>query len=149
MRIVVFGKPQPGGSKRAFARKRKDGTMYASVVDANPKAATWKSEVAGAARLEMSRARFAMMHGPLALHVAFHLPRPQGHYRKDGSVRPGAPMWPAVKPDLLKLTRLIEDALSGICYRDDALIVTEYLRKLYSTDGSWVTEIEIGQMEVA
>jgi Holliday junction resolvase RusA-like endonuclease len=36
-----------------------------------------------------------------------------------------------VKPDVLKLARAVEDALTGILYRDDAQIVTEVLRKRY------------------
>lgn len=40
--------------------------------------------------------------------------------------------WPTSKPDLLKLARGVEDALTGIVYEDDAQIVFETMRKQWS-----------------
>jgi Holliday junction resolvase RusA-like endonuclease len=39
---------------------------------------------------------------------------------------------PITRPDLLKLTRLLEDACSGIIWRDDAQISDELLMKRYA-----------------
>lgn len=122
----VPGHCKPAGSKR-FVTNKYTGRGY--VIDANPKAADWKSDVAAVAK--------ASFKGPL-LTVAlcasfeFFVPRPDCHYGSGKNVlklKAGAPQWPAKKPDVLKLARGIEDALSGIIYRDDCQIVKEILTK--------------------
>jgi Holliday junction resolvase RusA-like endonuclease len=40
-------------------------------------------------------------------------------------------LYPISKPDVLKLARAAEDALTGIIWSDDALIVQEHLYKAY------------------
>jgi Holliday junction resolvase RusA-like endonuclease len=67
---------------------------------------------------------------PLALQLTFNLPRPKCHSGKKGLL-PSAPPFPAGKPDVLKLARAVEDALTGIIWTDDAQIVTEILLKRY------------------
>ena len=124
VRIVVYGKPAPAGSK--VAGRTLDGRSY--VRDASKGSAEWKrliSQVAGTAMDGKS-----LLEGELTARIIFHLPRPKGHYGKKG-LRDSAPDWPTVKPDVLKLARAVEDALSGIVYRDDAQIVMETIIKRY------------------
>ena len=45
-------------------------------------------------------------------------------------------------PDVLKLARAVEDALSGVCYSDDALIVEEALRKVWADEWGVLVTIE-------
>lgn len=149
MKLIVQGLAQPGGSKRAFARKRGDGSTFVSVVDANPKAAAWKQEVAHVARQE--RGDRGPIEGPVVFSCTFYLPRPAGHFgsgRNAGKVRDSAPTHPTGQPDVLKLARAVEDALTaGGAWRDDAQVVEEHLRKVYSETGAWV-EIEIRPVAV-
>lgn len=138
LRFAVPGLPKPAGSKRAFVyRDRRDGKMRAAVTDDNPESRSWKTTVTEYARHAMSKERWAVLfEEPLVVYIDFWLPRPRGHYgsgRNAGLLRAGAPPRPAVKPDLLKLARAIEDALTGVVYRDDALIVEEHLSKRYTT----------------
>jgi Holliday junction resolvase RusA-like endonuclease len=121
--FTVYGQPAPAGSKRGLQR---GGRVM--VVDANPKARAWKAVVLDAAG-QMMRGR-ALLEGPLLLELTFWMPRPKGHFGARG-LRPSAPAFPTVKPDVLKLARGVEDALTGVCYRDDAQIVTEILQKSY------------------
>lgn len=121
----VLGTAQPAGSKRAFANRK---TGRAMVVDANPRAKPWKAEVSAIAYEAM--AGRPLLDGPLMLEVMFVVQRPKGHFGKRGLL-PSAPWAPAKKPDVLKLTRGLEDALSGVVYKDDAQIVEENLRKRY------------------
>jgi Holliday junction resolvase RusA-like endonuclease len=131
--FTVYGTPQPAGSKRGFAR----GSRVV-IVDANAKSRPWKALVTDAAIEAMQTTdrqsrileQAPLLDGPLRLELDFYVPRPKGHYGVKG-VRPSAPDFPAVKPDVLKLARAVEDALSGIVYRDDAQIVTEWLSKRY------------------
>lgn len=127
VRFEVFGIPQPAGSKRAFGFRRKDGSIGATVVDDNPKGRQWKTLVSEtAARIHPG----PLLEGPLRVLFIFEVPRPQGHFGKKGLLA-SAPAYPTVRPDLLKLSRGVEDALSGVVYRDDSQIVEEFLIKRY------------------
>lgn len=125
--FTVYGHAAPAGSKRVLpAGGRRGGRPI--VVDDSRRSRPWKQEVAAEAAGAMEGGE--LMTGPLGLELAFYLRRPAGHFGARG-VRPSAPAWPIVRPDLLKLARAIEDALSGIVYRDDAQIVHELIVKRY------------------
>jgi Holliday junction resolvase RusA-like endonuclease len=75
-----------------------------------------------------------LLHGPLHLSLVFCLARPKGHFgsgRNADVVKPSAPRYPTVKPDATKLTRAVEDAMTGIVWRDDAQVVDQYVTKVY------------------
>jgi len=129
----VLGRPQPGGSKRALPIRRGGQlTGRVAVTDANPKAKSWMQEVRHAAAEAMGDR--APLTGPLTLDVMFALARPKGHYgtgRNCHFIRPSAPSHPTVVPDATKLLRALEDALTGIAWRDDAQIVFQVVEKTY------------------
>jgi Holliday junction resolvase RusA-like endonuclease len=129
--VTVFGTPQPGGSKKAFVNPR---TKQANVVDANPKAKPWQTIIAQVVGEAMEVATLALLPGPLAVEFDFYRARPAGHFgtgRNAGQLKGSAPPWPTTRPDVLKLARAVEDALTGVTWRDDAEIVVERLRKHY------------------
>lgn len=126
MRFTVYGEPQPAGSKRGFYRPG----LGVRVVDANPKAKDWKGQVAREGALAMDGN--PMLRCPIVAHFTFFRPRPKAHYgtgRNAAILKRSAPALPAGRPDALKLARAVEDALSGVVYSDDALIVREHLIK--------------------
>lgn len=138
--FTIYGKSQPAGSKRAFPYKKKDGSgLGVRVSDANPNARSWKQDVASAAVVAMKGSD--PFQGPLELTVDFHRLRPKGHLGTRG-VLPSAPSHPITKPDTTKLLRGLEDALSGIAWKDDAQVVIQTARKLY-TQGPERTEVWI------
>lgn len=122
--IVVYGAAEPAGSKTR--------TNW-GVRDSNPKSRPWKHQVAQVVALELGDD--PLETGPLTLRLDFHTPRPKGHHKPDGTLNtPGRRLpYPTRKPDVLKLARAVEDALTGIAYRDDAQIVREHLAKHYGT----------------
>lgn len=130
--FFVFGKPQPAGSKRAFCM-RKGGafTGRAIVTDANPKSRDWKTDV----RREAERCfEGEPWKAPIHLTLNFILSRPKNHYRTGKNaalLREDAPPYPVSKPDATKLCRGVEDALTGILWTDDALIVSQRITKAY------------------
>lgn len=131
--FTVLGRPQPAGSKRAFVIRRKNtGKLGVAVSDDATKSRPWKDSVAAAAH-EYLNGR-PPLTGPLLLEVDFYVARPAGHFgtgRNAGVVRPAAPRFPAVRPDATKLVRALEDALTGLVWRDDAQVVIQTVRKRY------------------
>lgn len=129
--FVVHGHPEPAGSKRSVPMGQRWG-----VIDANPKSKGWKlivEQVAG----EVMAGR-PLLQGALELRLTFYVQRPKGHHGKKGLL-PSAPAYPMVKPDVLKLARGVEDALTGVVYRDDAQIVDEVLAKRYGPERVEIT----------
>lgn len=126
--FTVLGDAKPAGSKRAFAIKRNGiPTGQIAVSDANPAAKSWKQEVRQAA---FQACRGRMIDGPLCVAMKFVRVRPKGHYGSKGLSKKGREsIAPTSKPDVLKLARGVEDAMTGVAYRDDAQIVDERLIK--------------------
>lgn len=122
--FTVLGDAKPAGSKRAFY---KPGMQRAVIVDANPNAKDWKQQVAHAARQAYSG---PLLDGALRVTFQFYRVRPKGHYGVSGLNKKGRESKaPTSKPDVLKLARGVEDACTGVIWRDDAQIVTELLVK--------------------
>jgi crossover junction endodeoxyribonuclease RusA len=130
--FFVPGKPKPAGSKRAFVVKSKQsGKMRAIVTDANPQARDWKIDVQHVARTAYTG---QPLEGPLELELSFFMERPKFHFNaKRDAIKPTAPSYPTGKPDASKLCRGVEDALTGMLYRDDSQIVKQTVRKRYAT----------------
>ncbi|MFI5202203.1 MAG: RusA family crossover junction endodeoxyribonuclease [Candidatus Kapaibacterium sp.] len=127
IQIRVHGKPQPAGSKRGFAFKRKTGGTGVAITDANPKSRDWKNTVSYEARAAYSG---ELLTCPIRLTLTFFLARPKHHSGTKG-LKPSAPRHVTTKPDVLKLSRGVEDALTGIVWVDDSQIVSEHLYKFY------------------
>ena len=142
--VSVYGKPEPGGSKRAITR---GGRTF--ILDANYKTGGWKHEVAQAAMIAMQGRQPIL--GPVEVRMTFYLKRPKGHYgtgRNQAQLKLGAPPCPAVKPDLTKLVRSTEDALSGIVWRDDCQVVVATHHKTYAVEGERPQGADISVCEI-
>jgi Holliday junction resolvase RusA-like endonuclease len=140
--FTCVGRAQTAGSKRSFAVKRGGKfTGQTATTDDNPRTKSWQAQVAQAAAEAASDGDWcypSRMLGPLRLSVAFYFHRPRSHYRSGRNaylVRDAAPAWKITRPDLLKLTRAIEDALTGVLWHDDAQVCEELLSKHYAWDG--------------
>lgn len=125
IRILVYGRCQPAGSKRFVGLS---AAGVGRIVDANPRAADWKAQVAQAAAMAREKAGWPLVRGPVAVDVTFVRPRPKGHYNKSG-LKKSAPLYPATKPDRGKLLRAVEDAMEGVIYANDSQIVGGYVVK--------------------
>ena len=127
----VIGKPEPKGSARAFVPLAWAKTAVAQqqqpravVTSDNPRVKVWEAQVAAAARL-VTREKFL---GPVTLTALFHLKAPK-------RLRLLAPH--TTIPDLSKLIRSTEDALTGILFVDDAQIVAVFAKKVYAEAAPW------------
>lgn len=135
--FFVPGIPQPGGSKRGFPFKRRDGRLGVAMSDDNPKAKPWKAVVSLTAWNEAGKG-LAPIRGAVRLTVSFVFPRPRSHYRTgrfSHMLRPDAPEFHTIKPDATKLLRSTEDALKGISWEDDCQVVIQVVGKSYTTEG--------------
>jgi len=131
--VYVPGLPKPAGSKRGFLNRKTGKVM---IVEATKGAAAWRRDVQ-AAWLETYGREKEVLTCPIGLELVFRLPRPKGHFgtgRNSDKLRPSAPARPIRKPDLDKLVRAVQDALTHVAWRDDAQVVSIYARKDYADD---------------
>ena len=146
--FTVFGIPKPAGSKTAFAIKR--GGVYTGrtvVMDACKKTKSWQAIVKAEAK---KHAPATPVDGAIWVEFTFYMPRPKSHFgtgKNSSKLKPNAPVHHTGKPDALKLARAVEDALTGVCYVDDAQIINEEISKSYDNGAGAGVEIRI--MEVA
>lgn len=138
--IRVFGQPAPQGSKRAFAVRGKGGIptgRIAVIESSHDRVKTWRAAVIDAIT-NLPEPPAWPLEGPLRLGIVFALPRPKNHYRTGKNatqLRDTAPRFPTGTPDLSKLLRSTEDALTDIAvWHDDAQVVAyQRLEKVYTT----------------
>lgn len=134
--IIFFvpGVAKPAGSKTAFGLK--SGGHYTGrfvVTDACKGSKPWKKVVSAEA---MNHKPAMPLDCPLSARFSFIISRPKCHYRTGKNahiLKDDAPLHPTSKPDVLKLTRAVEDALTKIIYVDDSQIVTEHISKRYGS----------------
>lgn len=127
--IKIGGKPATAGSKRAFHSKKTGKTW---VTDDCTRGKEWRATVR-AACVEQ-RVATELYQGPLLLFTRFYLARPKSHYRTGkfaSFLKDSAPVFPAGKPDTTKLLRAIEDALTGVLWKDDSQVVFQITSKSY------------------
>lgn len=125
--------PVPQGSKKAFVIK---GTNRAVLTDDNAsKLKPFREAVAVEAAAAMACAAIGpIMGGPLRVDATFEFPFLRSHFKSDGvTLRNDRPTYKESRPDLDKLQRAIGDAMTGVCYRDDAQIAEWRVRRIYSS----------------
>lgn len=132
--IVVHGVPGPQGSKRHVG----NGVMLESSKKVKP----WRQDVKAAALAAIdARPGWVPLDGPLGASVTFTVrerPASKPTWWPADLPWSKALMWrPASTPDLSKLLRSTEDALTGVAWKDDARVV-EYTRlgKYYAGDSA-------------
>jgi Holliday junction resolvase RusA-like endonuclease len=136
MTITVFGIPAPQGSKRFLGTKGGKGILVESCKRVRP----WRESVVWAAREAGGR-----VAGPVSVTMVFTLPKPKSAPKKRKT-------WPDRKPDLSKLIRSTEDALTDAgVWEDDARVVQCVATKVYPGEGNnaldtpgvriWITEV--------
>lgn len=140
--IVVYGQPAPQGSKRHVGNGR--------MVESSKAVKPWRADVRDAAERLVrcgcgctdacgALARGYPLDGPLVVRMVFTAARPKSHYRTGRNAHllaVSAPARPATTPDLSKLARSTEDALTtaGV-WADDARVVEyERLAKVYARE---------------
>lgn len=124
----VYGMPGPQGSK-SFKGMRGG---HAIMVESSKKVRPWRQDVKAVAESVRSG---PPLDGPLRLKMVFTLPKPASAPKRRQT-------WPMRTPDLSKLARSTEDAITDAgLWVDDARVV-EYvlLAKRYPGEGSYALD---------
>lgn len=131
LEFCAYGEPIPQGSKSILPAGSKRGGRPILVEGSNRRTKTkpanrlrdWRSVVGISAKVARVNAGLEVLDEALLLGCMFVMPRPKSHRTPTGKLKKGAPLFPTAKPDLSKLIRAVEDAMQGVIYRDDSLIV--------------------------
>lgn len=126
--LVIPGEPvaQPR-YRHASHRTRSGRTITTSYLPSDHPIWAYRAALREAAR----QAGLNPLDQPLILSAQFYLPRPKRLLTKRA---PDGPILHSTKPDLSNLVKGLEDALNGVLWVDDSLIVG------YGTMGKWFTE---------
>lgn len=121
--FFVAGIPVPQGSKRHVG----NGVM---VEQGGERLRYWREAVRSTCWAEM---RGDALDGAVAVLVEFYMPRPKNHYRRNGELKPDAPVWHTQRPDVDKLLRSTLDGLtSGGAFADDCVVALLLAQKRYA-----------------
>lgn len=131
--ITVYGTPAPQGSKR-FVGHAKSGRGI--LIESSKAVKPWREAVKFAALEAMEAGSLSVgspcngaLVGAVRVCMAFTLPKPK-------SAPKGRKTWPDRKPDLSKLIRSTEDALTDAgVWEDDARVVGCDASKYYPGEG--------------
>jgi Holliday junction resolvase RusA-like endonuclease len=137
------------GFKQGWVRKDKSGhtwlridKLYSALrtKDSAKGNAAWRKKVEKCACEQLGiplrksqRDPQLLISSELIVCMEFHVPRPVAHYKKDGELSAEGLRnpFPTKKPDLTKLLRSTEDALTEVVWSDDAIIIDQFVHKRY------------------
>lgn len=125
--FTVLGRAQQRGSKVASLIPKRgggfithNGRPVVAARDSNKKSKDWMQEVKSAAISQLGEIK--LLTGPIELTAEFYFARPSSHYgsgKNANVLKPSAPIVHAQSPDLAKLLRSLEDALTKVVWLDD------------------------------
>lgn len=128
--LWVQGKPAGSGSKTAY--RTPQGRMI--VTPASKYQKPWQETVKWGF-LESQYAKMKPWTEALKVDLLFVFVRPNSHFgtgKNAGLLKASAPAYPAKRPDIEKLARSTNDALTGFVWKDDSQIVVLTVSKIYS-----------------
>jgi crossover junction endodeoxyribonuclease RusA len=131
--LTVHGTPAPQGSKT----RNRAGALYES----SPAVKPWREAVKHAALDALAHDDgWKPLNEAVRLEVVFTFRRSKGHYgtgRNAGTVKASAPAHPTGKPDLDKLIRSTQDALTDAgVFADDSRVTAVFAAKAYVLTGA-------------
>lgn len=135
LEFFVSGEPIPQGSSKGFPVKRANGAMGVAITHANPKTMDWRRRIADEAQRRNDevfegdrfyRPKNNGVNDGVRVIATFYLTKPKSC--KKNAV-------PSKKPDVDKLIRNLNDALTGILFDDDSQVIVLMVRKQYQKEG--------------
>lgn len=127
----VHGAPVPQGSVRAIPVRGR----AVVVNNSGQRHALWRNAIVVAAQQAVPEGWDT--GGPMAVEMAFRMPRPKSHSTAKGLLRPSAPHLHTQTPDLDKLARAACDAITAAgVWGDDAQLARLGATKTWAGPGS-------------
>lgn len=113
VRFTVYGVAAPQGSKVR--------TRFGGMRESSNRVQPWRDKISQQAGEVMT----GLLSGPLHASLVFVFPRRKSDYgtgRNANVLKTSAPVYPTSPPDIDKACRAVLDALTGVCFRDDAQV---------------------------
>lgn len=131
LQIYVVGLPK--GQPRAKPSRR-GGFIRMYTPDV---ADDWKGCVARAIADAVPKgAPFPLFSGPVRVDATFIFPRPKGHFRTNGDIKPNSPTWHTAKPDRDNCDKAVLDVFTQCqVFADDAQACDGRIMKRYAGVG--------------
>ncbi len=121
--LTVHGLPAPQGSKKFVGVSKKTG--HGILIESSKAVGPWREAVKTAFIRQFAGVLRPVVSGAVDLGIIFYLPKP-------GSVKR---TFPCVKPDLSKLIRSTEDALTDVgAWEDDSRVIQTHCYKHYCSE---------------
>lgn len=142
--IVLMGEPVP------FARSGHNGRQHFTPAKQRNTAAALRI-VAQQAMHEANLGN-AIFDEPLSLNLHAEFSIPTGWSQRKRAAAIAGVIRPGKRPDIDNLYKLAADALNTVVYRDDALIVEVYARKVYGVEPKLIVTVQpisAGQAQMA
>lgn len=138
--FTAYATPVPQGSMKGFVLPGKNGKAARAILTSDNKhLRPYRQEVTRSAMVALAEKNlpepFAGKHVPVKLVFEFYIAKPPSVSKKRTRH--------VVKPDLSKLIRSSEDAMTGVLYADDAQVVEVHSRKIYGTPERAVIMVQI------
>jgi Holliday junction resolvase RusA-like endonuclease len=130
--FTVPGDPVPQPRPRITTR----GGHGHAYVPASHAIHGYRAAIAAAARAVCEA---PLERAPLTMVVDWVFERPKSHFRKDGSLKPDAPLMP--RGDNKNLLSGVEDALNKIAYLDDHQIGKHVIERCYGLEARTTVRI--------
>jgi crossover junction endodeoxyribonuclease RusA len=119
--ITVYGRPAPQGSKAVVGRDKKGRAI---LVESSKKVKPWREDVKAAALVAMGSPGNGIS-GPVKVQMIFTMAKPKSAPKRRRT-------WPDKYPDLSKLVRSTEDALTDVgAWEDDARVIELRTAKVF------------------
>ncbi|OPX04938.1 RusA family crossover junction endodeoxyribonuclease [Geobacillus sp. LEMMY01] len=137
IKLIVYGEPVAQGRPRAT-------TVNGRVRMYDPKKSR---DFKHYLKLAASKHRpEQLIEGPISLEVKVYKPILKSFSKKKKAAAEAGQLRPISKPDVSNYLKLIEDALTGVIWKDDSQIIDCSISKYYSETPR--TEIQIKEMDV-
>lgn len=128
---AVAHKRDPASGQQVPVRDPETGRLRTYVKDDTGEAGrNWRADVRAAAEVAMRDE--ALTSSAVMLSAVFIMRRPKSHFSTSGALKSRAPLWHTSRPDIDKLSRAVLDALTGIVWTDDSLVVCKIATKRYA-----------------
>lgn len=134
--FFVHGDASPQGSKKITGKPG----GFARLVDVDKNLHPWRETIAQTA-MAAGWIGDAMLDEAVAVGLVFVTARPAGHFNKKGALKLSAPILPATWKDIDKLMRATLDALTGVCWKNDARVSLSRLAKVYGRPSGVIVEV--------